>query len=50
MTKYYCKLCLKDLNPKFVMEIVQHLALDHRVMLKPSQAISESMGFIEIEQ
>jgi len=29
------------------MDLVQHLAIEHKVMLKPSQAISEGMGFIE---
>ena len=49
-TKYICKLCLKDIDPIFVMDLVEHLAIVHKVMLKPSQAISEGMGFIEIVQ
>ena len=50
MTKYTCKLCLQDIDPIFVMDLVKHLALEHKVILKPSQAISEGMGFIEIDQ
>jgi hypothetical protein len=47
-TKYICKLCFKDIDPIFVMDLVKHLAIEHKVMLKPSQAISEGMGFIEV--
>ncbi len=46
--KYICKLCLKDIDPVFVMDLVKHLAIEHKVILNPSQAISEGMGFIEV--
>lgn len=45
--RYICKLCLKDINPEFVMDLVGHLATEHKVLLKPSQAISEGFKFIE---
>jgi hypothetical protein len=30
------------------MDLVKHLAIEHKVLLKPSQAISEGFGFVDM--